>query len=174
MFLVATLVVQNPFRVLEGATKIYALHFFSMPASRLEYDIMLLALPMSLTTPAVPSPPADASAAKLERHQENTRGLSLWKEISSAVLLHQTHRASGPLEKFLQAMRAGQLTAAHWSILHRRLIRPFDPRLQEEKFWSPSACVGVLRHTARAIATLHRARQLARRSSHRLHGLPCC
>ena len=133
-----------------------------------------LALPMSLTTPAVPSPPADASAAKLERHQENTRGLSLWKEISSAVLLHQTHRASGPLEKFLQAMRAGQLTAAHWSILHRRLIRPFDPRLQEEKFWSPSACVGVLRHTARAIATLHRARQLARRSSHRLHGLPCC
>ena len=122
----------------------------------------------SLATAHLPPLPEEAAPAKQERHREASHGLELWHGIPNAILLQHSHRASGSLSSFLAAMRQGAIRPHHWQMLADRLLRPNDPRASSPKFWSSNACVGVLRHTNRVIATLHRAQLLARQAGHRL------
>eukprot|EP00438_Fugacium_kawagutii_P011076 Skav208612 [mRNA] locus=scaffold248:45808:49789:- [translate_table: standard] len=114
------------------------------------------------------SPTAELSPAAAEQQLEAARGRKLWRDIDDCILLSVSHRASGALQSFLEAMRRGSIGPELWQRLLARCVRPGDTRPVEEKFWGPEACVGVLRHSARSIACLHRAMQLSRLSNQRL------
>ena len=97
---------------------------------------------------------------------DSARGRHLWSEIVSCVLLEESHRAQGTLQDFLTAMRNGAIPDHLWQQLLQRCLVPHDPRLQDKRICT--ACVGVLRHNARAVAWLWRAKVLANLARERL------
>ena len=119
---------------------------------------------------AIPSSASSApSTAQPDQRRLNAaQGRRLWRDISRCVLLSVSHRSHGPLQHFLQLMRTGTIPSAAWDVLLRRVLQPHDTRLREPKYWSNAACVGVLRHSIRALACLHRAHQLAFLAGQRL------
>ena len=98
---------------------------------------------------------APATAQPDQRRLNAAQGRRLWRAISRCVLLSASHRSHGPLPHFLQSMRTSTIPSAAWDVLLRRALEPHDARLREPKYWSNAACVGVLRHSIRALACLH-------------------
>lgn len=103
-----------------------------------------------------------------QRQIDTARGRELWRGITSCVTLEFSHRARGPLQVFLDQMRSGQISRAAWELLMDRCLTADDPRCQQPAFWSDDSCVGVLRHSARATACLHRALHLSALAQQRL------
>ena len=108
------------------------------------------------------------SSSNAIRLLDASQGRRLWQQIGTCVLLEHSHRASGTLQEFLQAMRSGTIAPRLWTALLQRTVSRYDIRMQELKFWSPTSCVGVLRHNTRAVACLWRAKMLASLSKARL------
>jgi len=115
--------------------------------------------------PAEDPSPAESAAVRQKRLAA-LRGQSLWRNISSCIVLDTAHRAHG--QQFLSEMREGTISHQAWAALLSRRLPPHDPRVQASCFWSNDACIGVLRHRVRAIACLQRALHLARLAGQRL------
>ena len=108
------------------------------------------------------------SLVQIQRRLDAAHGKSLWRSISSCLFLDVSHRAGGPLEDFLAAVRSGYISSSQWSLLQQRDISLASSCSSAPQFWENAACVGVLRHSVRSIACLQRASHLAARARQRL------
>ena len=132
----------------------------------------LMQLPPVAATSLAASPsssgddPVDLGAT--QRALEARRGCDIWRAIPSCIFLETSHRTAGQLQTFLHEMRAGTISDTSWSALLTRSWASQAQTIGAEKFWSNTACVGVLRHRIRAIACLQRAKYMAARAGQRL------
>ena len=120
------------------------------------------------TSEATPTTVPPETPLQVQRRVDASHGQALWRNLNSCILLNISHRASGRLDDFLAAMRSGTIGPRQWEDLGTCQLGADDPRSMLPTFWEGSACVGVLRHSVRAVACLQRATRLAALAGQRL------
>ena len=119
-------------------------------------------------------PPPSLQGPELQKwkldHRDALQGLELWQQIPHCIVLQHSHRCQDSLQQILTELRlpGGQLSPRSWRLLQSRLLQPEDARVRSAPFTADTTVVGVLRHSARVIATRDRALFLAKQAEQRL------